>query len=145
MNTPKLDKLNLDILELLENDCNLTYQEIATRLNKNIWTIRERIENLKRKGIIQGCHAKINYNMINLKCKTYLFFNIPPNRIDEFINFAKNEQMIKKLTIISGERRFIAEIVGENCSKVREYIKDNFVKYEIYDTLLEIVLEEPIG
>ncbi len=53
--------------------------------------------------------------------------------------------MIKKLTIISGERRFIAEVVGENCSFVRDYIKENFVKYGIYDTSLEIVLEEPIG
>ncbi len=145
MKGPKLDKLNMSILELLENDCTLTYQDIANKLDKNIWTIRERIDNLKRKGVIQGCKAKINYNMINLNCKAYLFFNLPPDRIDDFIKFAKTQKLIKRLTILSGERRFIAEIIGENCSMVRDYIKENFVKYGIYDTSLEIVLEEPIG
>ncbi len=145
MKGPKLDKLNLDILDLLEENCTLTYQDIANRLNKNIWTVRERIDNLKRKGVIQGCKAKINYYMINLNCKAYLFFNLPPDKIDDFIKFAKSQKMIKKLTIISGERRFFAEVVGENCSYVRNYIKENFVKYGIYDTSLEIVLEEPIG
>jgi hypothetical protein len=53
--------------------------------------------------------------------------------------------MVKKLTIISGEKRFIAEIVGETCSFIRDYIKDNFVKYGIYNTSLEIVLDEPIN
>jgi len=145
MNKVKLDKLNLDIIELLENDCSLTYRDIAKILDKNLWTVRERIDNLKRKGVIKGCKAKIDYTLINLNCKAYLFFNLPPDRIDDFINFAKTQKMVKKLTIISGEKRFIAEIVGEKCSFIRDYIKDNFVKYGIYNTSLEIVLDEPIN
>jgi DNA-binding Lrp family transcriptional regulator len=145
MNKVKLDKLNLDIIELLENDCSLTYRDIAKILDKNLWTVRERIDNLKRKGVIKGCKAKIDYTLINLNCKVYLFFNLPPDRIDDFINFAKTQKMVKKLTIISGEKRFIAEIVGETCSFIRDYIKDNFVKYGIYNTSLEIVLDEPIN
>ncbi|MCI4433917.1 MAG: Lrp/AsnC family transcriptional regulator [Thermoplasmata archaeon] len=145
MNKVKLDKLNLDIIELLENDCSLTYRDIAKILDKNLWTVRERIDNLKRKGVIKGCKAKIDYTLINLNCKAYLFFNLPPDRIDDFINFAKTQKMVKKLTIISGEKRFIAEIVGETCSFIRDYIKDNFVKYGIYNTSLEIVLDEPIN
>jgi len=140
----KLDKLNRDIIELLENDCTLTYQDIAKHLDKNLWTVRERIDNLKRKGVIKGCKAKIDYTMINLNCKAYLFFNIPLDKIDDFVKFAKSQKMVKKLTIISGERRFIAEIVGESCAYIRDYIKENFVQYGIYDTSLEIVLEEPI-
>ncbi|MCG1667103.1 MAG: Lrp/AsnC family transcriptional regulator [Thermoplasmata archaeon] len=145
MKVIKLDNLNLEILELLEEDCTLTYNDIAKALNKNIWTVRERIENLKRKGVIQGCKAKINYSMINLNCKAYLFFNIPPDKIDEFLKFAKSQKNIKRLTIISGERRFIAEIVGETCSQIRDYIKENFIEYGIYNTSLEIVLDEPKG
>jgi DNA-binding Lrp family transcriptional regulator len=129
----------------LENDCSLTYRDIAKILDKNLWTVRERIDNLKRKGVIKGCKAKIDYTLINLNCKAYLFFNLPPDRIDDFINFAKTQKMVKKLTIISGEKRFIAEIVGETCSFIRDYIKDNFVKYGIYNTSLEIVLDEPIN
>jgi len=129
----------------LENDCSLTYRDIAKILDKNLWTVGERIDNLKRKGVIKGCKAKIDYTLINLNCKAYLFFNLPPDRIDDFINFAKTQKMVKKLTIISGEKRFIAEIVGETCSFIRDYIKDNFVKYGIYNTSLEIVLDEPIN
>ncbi|MGB9815718.1 MAG: Lrp/AsnC family transcriptional regulator [Thermoplasmata archaeon] len=141
----RLDRLNLEILALLEEDCSLTYQEIARRLDKNLWTVRERIDNLKRRGVIQGCKAKIKYEMIGLNCKAYLFFNLPPEKIDEFINFAKTQKMVKRLTVISGERRFIAEIVGETCSSIRDYIKGKFVDYGIYNTALEIVLDEPIG
>ena len=48
----KLDQLDLDILEILEHDCSLTYNEIAQKLSKNIWTVRDRLTLLKKREMI---------------------------------------------------------------------------------------------
>ena len=50
----KLDQLDLDIIEIMEEDCSLTYNDIAERTGKNLWTVRDRMVLLKQRGIVKG-------------------------------------------------------------------------------------------
>jgi len=139
-----LDDLDMEILKLLEEDCTLTYQEIANQLNKNLWTIRDRVILLKRRGVIKKCKAIIDYSLMGYNCKGVLLCNIPPNYIDEAIEFMKKREEIKSITVITGDKRFIITIVGKNCQDIRNFIRKNLIKFEIYNTELNIVLDEPL-
>jgi DNA-binding Lrp family transcriptional regulator len=57
----RLDKLDYQIIRLMEEDCSLPYSEIAKNVNANMWTVRDRIELLKRRGIIERCKGVINH------------------------------------------------------------------------------------
>ncbi|MEM0160913.1 MAG: Lrp/AsnC family transcriptional regulator [Thermoplasmata archaeon] len=139
-----LDNLDLDILKFLEEDCTLTYQDIADKLNKNLWTVRDRITLLKNRGVIKKCKGILDYSLMGYDCKGILLCNIPSNHIEEAIQFMKTQEEIKTITIITGDKRFIITIIGKKCNDIRNYIRRYFTKFEIYNTELNIVLEEPL-
>ncbi|MGC8607201.1 MAG: Lrp/AsnC family transcriptional regulator [Vulcanisaeta sp.] len=72
-----LDDLDHEILRILEEDCTLTYHEIAKRIGRSPWTVRHRIERLRRMGIIKGCRAVVDYKALSYS-EVILFFNVPP-------------------------------------------------------------------
>jgi len=64
-----LDKTDLEILKLLQQNASLTNKEISYKLHKSIATIHERIRRLKDQGYIKRMVAildskKINRNLI---------------------------------------------------------------------------------
>jgi len=141
---PVLDDLDYKILKLLEEDCTLTYQEIAEKVNRSLWTVRDRIELMKAKGVIKRCKAVLDYKLMGYTCKGILFFNVPTEYIEEAIDFIKSQEMIKNAMIISGDKRFVITIVGRDTNEVRNYVLKNLTKFKIYNTELDFVLEELI-
>ncbi len=140
----KLDKLDLQILEILEEDCSLTYSEVASRVNGNMWTVRDRINLLKNRGILEKCKGILDYNKMGFTCKALLFLNVNPSKLNDLISFLRGDKNVKGVSIISGSERIIVTIIGQSCIEVRNYIQKELVKFEVEIKQFNIVLEEPI-
>lgn len=56
----KLDALDLTILEMLEQDGRLSYQELANHAGVSRVTVHERIRRLTQRGVIEGFRARLN-------------------------------------------------------------------------------------
>ncbi len=138
----KLD--TLDIVDILENDCSLTYEEISSRTGKSLWTVRDRVVLLKQRGVIKSCRAEIDYGKLGFGCKAVVEFNVSPERIDELVSHLKREKRIKKFMITTGMRRFHIQIVGEECSEVRNYARTVLPQFGISDIDFEVILDEII-
>lgn len=138
------DALDVKILELLEDNCTLGYREVADKLDKNIWNVRDRIIHLKERGIIKGCRADINYVEMGLGCKALISLNVPAENIDRFISFIRSNGMFKRLTITTGMRRFHIEVVGKECNEVRLYAMKTFPDFKVQDVEFEVILDTPL-
>lgn len=139
----KLDQLDMDIIELMEEDCSLTYNEVAEKTGKNLWTVRDRMILLRQRGIVKSCRADIDYGKLGLGCKAMIGFNVEPERIDEFIALVKKEKKrIKRFTITTGSRRFHIQMVGDDCGEVRNYARKILPQFGISDIDFEVVLDE---
>lgn len=140
----KPDALDMQILEIIEDDCTKSYREISEETNKDLWMIRDRIVLLKKRGIIKGCRGDINFPAVGINCRSLVIFNLPEEKIDSFISFARSNSSFKRLTIATGQRRFYLEIVGKDCNEVREYARKTLPKYGVYDVVLEVIFDAPI-
>lgn len=138
------DALDAKIVELLEDNCSLGYREVADKLNKNIWNVRDRIIHLKEKGIIMGCRADINYTEMGFGCRALISLNVPAENIDRFISFTRSNDMFKRLTITTGMRRFHLEVVGRECNEVRLYAMKTFPDFKVQDVEFEVILDTPL-
>lgn len=56
----KLTKKDVEILKILQDDCRISLDEIARKLNMSKSTVHYRIRRLREAGVIEGCYAKIN-------------------------------------------------------------------------------------
>lgn len=138
----KLDQLDYDIIDLMEEDCSLTYNEIAERTGKNLWTVRDRMTLLKQRGILRGCRADIDFSKLGMACKAQISFNVPAEKIDDFMAFARREKRIKRLIITTGTRRFTVHIVGGECGEIRNYARKILPDFGIYDVDFEVIMDE---
>ena len=138
----KIDALDLTIVEMLEKDCSLTYNEIAEKTGKNLWTVRDRMILLKKREIIRGCRADVDYSKLGYECRALIDFNVPADKIDALVSFIRTQHRIKKLTMTTGQRRFMIDVIGTNCAEIREYARKVLPAYGIYDIDLEVVLDQ---
>ncbi|KAA8921931.1 Lrp/AsnC family transcriptional regulator [Thermoplasma sp.] len=140
----KIDRLDQEILALLEEDCTLTYSDIAKDLNANMWTVRDRIELLKKRGVITGCKAILDYSKMGYGCEAMIFLVINPSRMNEFISFLRSETRVKEVTVMTGDERIMINIVDRACSDIKEFIQQKLNSFEIEVKEFNIVLERPI-
>lgn len=57
---PRLDKIDIQILQALQDDCRILLEDCAKRLGVPKSTVHYRIRRLERKGIIEHYYAKVN-------------------------------------------------------------------------------------
>ncbi|WP_054857816.1 Lrp/AsnC family transcriptional regulator [Vulcanisaeta sp. JCM 16159] len=136
-----LDDLDHEILRVLEEDCALTYHEVAKRVGRSPWTVRHRIERLKRMGVIKGCRAVVDYKALGYS-EVVLFFNVPPENMEEALDFMRSQEMIKELFIITGDKRIVTVIVGRDLDNIRRFILNNLTKFKVYNTELNVVIDK---
>ena len=78
-----LDETDIQILEILQENCKLNYTQIGNELGIAESTIRYRIERLEKRRIITGYVALINPRMIGLNITAIMMIKINPQMIKE--------------------------------------------------------------
>ena len=78
-----LDETDIQILEILQENCKLNYTQIGNELGIAESTIRYRIERLEKRHIITGYVALINPRRIGLNITAIMMIKVNPQRIKE--------------------------------------------------------------
>ena len=62
-----MDKKDIQLLKLLQNDARMPYKKIAEKLKVSEGTVYNRLDKLKKSGILLGFEAKIDYDQLGYK------------------------------------------------------------------------------
>ena len=106
-----LDKIDLKIMNILENNSRISIKNIAKECNLNQGTIRNRIERLKKNGVILGYKARIKYDTIGME-EVILGINIAPEYFIQVMKELKSNPYINELYKTSGDHSAVAMIVA---------------------------------
>lgn len=92
-------------------------------------------------GVIKGCRAVVDYKALGYS-EVVLFFNVPPENMEEALDFMRSQEMIKELFIITGDKRIVTVIVGRDLDNIRRFILNNLTKFKVYNTELNVVIDK---
>ncbi len=106
-----LDKIDLKIMNILENNSRISIKNIAKECNLNQGTIRNRIEKLKKNGVILSYGARIKYDTIGME-EVILGINIAPEYFIQVMKELKSNPYISELYKTSGDHSAVAMIVA---------------------------------
>jgi Lrp/AsnC family transcriptional regulator for asnA, asnC and gidA len=67
-----LDDIDKQILQILMQDANTSYVDIAKRIHVSPGTVHVRMKNLKRSGVIEGARLNVNYSLLGFKMCAFL-------------------------------------------------------------------------
>ncbi|MGA1583341.1 MAG: Lrp/AsnC family transcriptional regulator [Saprospiraceae bacterium] len=121
MAEPKLDKIDLKILKILQENSKITNLELSKRIGLSPAPTLERVKKLEQSGIIESYHAKVNPQTIGLNVKTFVLVSLAwqkDNALNSFIDKVKDIEEITECYIITGEADVLIKIV---CKDIPSY------------------------
>lgn len=119
----KLDKTDLRILQILQENSKITNLELSKRIGLSPAPTLERVKKLEQSGVIESYHANVNCQAIGLNVKTFALVSLAWHKENALNNYLSKIRAIKEITecyIITGEADFLIKIV---CKDIPNYEK----------------------
>ena len=144
----KTDKIDEKILELLSKDARTPLIEMAKILNINSNTIKYRLDNLEKKGVILGYSIKLNIKKLGYEhYKVFLYLeNLDEMTFNQLFEYLKSNKNVIFITKAMGIADLEFEIVVENQTELFEFMdkfKNDF-KGIVNNYKTDLVFDEPL-
>ncbi|HRI32808.1 MAG: Lrp/AsnC family transcriptional regulator [Saprospiraceae bacterium] len=115
--TDKLDKIDVKILNILQENSKITNLELSKKIGLSPAPTLERVKKLEQTGVIESYHAKINAHKVNLAISTFILVNIAwnkPKALDNFMEKIKKIEEIVECFIITGDADVLMKVVTKD-------------------------------
>lgn len=123
MSDLKLDKIDLQILKLLQENSKITNLDLSKRIGLSPAPTLERVKKLEQSGVIKSYHAKVDALAIGLNVRTFALVNLAwhkENALDNFLRKIRDIDEVTECYIITGDADFLMKIV---CKDLQAYEK----------------------
>jgi Lrp/AsnC family transcriptional regulator, leucine-responsive regulatory protein len=110
----KLDKIDLKILKILQENSKITNLDLSKKIGLSPAPTLERVKKLEQTNVIESYHAKVNPQSIGLNVKTFVLVSLAwkkENALNHFLGKINEIDEITECYIITGEADFLVKIV----------------------------------
>jgi len=117
----KLDRTDLKILKILQENCKITNLDLSKKIGLSPAPTLERVKKLEQQDYIKSYHAQVNPQAIGLNVQTFVQVSLAwqkENALNNFMDKLKNIDEIVECYIITGEADFLIKIV---CKDIPTY------------------------
>ena len=117
----KLDKTDLRILKILQENSKITNLELSKRIGLSAAPTLERVKKLENNDVIESYHAVIKSTALGLDVQTFVLVSLAWKRENALQDFLKKIEHISEITecyIITGEADFLLKTV---CKDIPTY------------------------
>jgi len=105
----ELDRIDRELLNLLQENAELTYAELGKRLGISPSTVYMRVKKLKEKGVIKRIVAEVNPEVLGYKLRSIIFVSIDVKKYNSVVKALSKIPQIKIIYDITGEWTFALE------------------------------------
>jgi DNA-binding Lrp family transcriptional regulator len=123
MRKGRLENTDLNILKLLNNNPEMTYAEMAEKLNTSSVTIYNRLKKMKNLGIFKKC-LKISPNIFGKKISAFILISTKPGKEREVGNYIAGVPEILVVNGITGDFDLIAEVIAEDIDSLQQLVME---------------------
>jgi Lrp/AsnC family transcriptional regulator for asnA, asnC and gidA len=142
-----IDKLDLDIIQQLMHDANISYAELGKKLFVSAGTIHVRIKKLQELEIVNGINYKVDLKKMGYDVIAFIGIYLEKSSLYDTV--ARDLQKIPeivRLNYTTGNYSIFAEIVCKDIAQLRNILHDELQKIKgIERTETFISLEESLN
>lgn len=120
-----LDKIDTQILSILQNDSNRTTKSIASELGMTTSPIFERIKKLEKEGFIKKYVAVLDHKKIGLKLKVFIGITLQGHTrsfLEKFVKEINNFPEVVECHRVSGNYDYLLKLVVEDIEAYETFI-----------------------
>jgi Lrp/AsnC family transcriptional regulator len=120
-----LDKIDIQILSILQSDSNRTTKSIAQELGMTTSPIFERIKKLEKEGFIKKYVAVLDNKKIGLKLKVFIGITLQGHTrsfLEKFVKEINNFPEVVECHRVSGNYDYLLKLVVEDIEAYETFI-----------------------
>ena len=136
-----LDETDIQILEILQENCKLNFTQIGNELGIAESTIRYRIERLEKRRIINGYVALINPRRIGLTITAIMMIKINPQRIKEISPKLASFKELRHLFRSTGQYDMISVVNTRDIGHLNDVMGEIKQIEGIHELIVEVATE----
>lgn len=136
-----LDETDIQILEILQENCKLNYTQIGNELGIAESTIRYRIERLEKRHIITGYVALINPRKIGLNITAIMMIKVNPQRIKEISPILAKFKELRHLFRATGQYDMISVVNARDIGHLNDVMGEIKQIEGVHELIVEVATE----
>ena len=121
-NMRELDKIDIKILKLLQNNARIPVSQIAKEVFLSAPTVSSRIEELTEMGIIKGYYTEIDNSAFSNVIKAYIDMEVSPEKKNELYEYLVSNPAVMECNRVTGEYSLLMKVVFKNTVEMDKFI-----------------------
>lgn len=112
-----LDQIDLQILNILQEDCTISVKEVAEKVGLSFTPTYERIRSLRQREVIKKNVAILDRNAIGYNIMTYCNIVLKEQtreKLDEFEEQIKKELQVLEVVSLTGTYDYMIKVVAKD-------------------------------
>lgn len=118
----ELDKVDIEILKLLQNDARISVKNIAEKVFLSAPTVSARIEEMTKRGIIKGYFTEIDNSVFENVIRAYIDMEVSPAKKDELYEYLRSSPQVLECNRVTGEYSLLINVVFKNTVDMDKFI-----------------------
>ncbi len=136
-----LDETDIQIIEILQENCKLNFTQIGNELGIPESTIRYRIERLEKRRIINGYVALINPRKVGLTITAIMMIKINPQMIKEISPKLASFKELRHLFRSTGQYDMISVVNARDIGHLNDVMGEIKQIEGIHELIVEVATE----
>lgn len=138
----KIDKLNWEILDLLQRNARMSNAEIGRKVGLSSPAVAERIKKMEDLGVIKGYGTDVSYTAGGYQLRAIITVRAFMGKLKPFLDKVTNFKEVINCYRITGNENIIMEVVFHDQKHLEGFI-DTLITYG--ETRTHIVLSDVIS
>lgn len=120
----KLDNIDKKLLEELSEDGRLSYVELAEKVGLSRVAVKDRIKNLKEKGVIEKFTVVINSEKYGKQVSAFFDIDVEPMQLQEVAQNLANHPQVASIYQMTGPSTLHTHVLVEDFQKLEVFINE---------------------
>lgn len=117
-----LDEVDVKILEILQENADLTYAEIAKMVGVSPSTVYMRIKKLKEHGYIKRIAAIVDPELLGYRLKAMVFLSIDVKKFGGVIEALKSMPQVRGIYDVTGEWALVCTLLVKDHTELSQVL-----------------------
>lgn len=128
-----LDRIDVQILDVLQNDGRLSNKELAAQIGLAPSSCLERVRRLQARGVLRGFHAEVSPQALGIGLEALIAIRLDRHsraRIDAFLEHLRSLPELIGFFHVAGANDFLVHVALRDPSHLRDLALDAFSQRE---------------
>lgn len=139
----RLDDTDRKILELLQQDSNITNAQLAHAIGLSPAPTLERVKKLEHSGVIKGYHARVDAAAVGIGVSTFVLVNLKGHNKENITRFTKAIAEIHEVVEchhVTGQADFMLRIVCADIPAYQSLMLERVTNIDVVDNMQSMVI-----